>query len=232
MSLPAGRVAIKDLFYFHPCRPDLSKIPGDRQPFTLYKVRAKICPLCPPLESPYHPLKAPRLFVVEVLAVAASSFREVVLLDAGLVLFTPPKNLLHRLDYQAAANGLLLFRDYWPELAVDQAAAGARLFGVPWRPDDPRRFSGYAPSYPDAIDSSLVVMDKRTHRGGAALCRQVNFVLGGAGGGALAGDKDTWLFAAVAENKSSCAAVNPRKSGFFVRAWRGPTDYTPIWGHL
>jgi len=67
-------------------------------------------------------------------------------------------------------------------------------------------------------------------------------VLGGAGSGDangggvpyFLGDKDTWLFAAVAHNvnRSKSVAVNPRKAGFFLRDFQTTTSYRPIWGHL
>ena len=67
-------------------------------------------------------------------------------------------------------------------------------------------------------------------------------MLGGAGSGDVngggvpyfLGDKDTWLFAAVAHNanRSTSVAVNPRKAGFFLRDFMTTTSYRPVWGHL
>jgi hypothetical protein len=122
------------------CAPDLSRVPGDRQPFTLYKP----------------------------LAAAASNFRTVLLLDANLVLFQPPELLLRRPDFLRA--GLLLFRDYWSNIAEDQVAAAAVHFGLSGLgPGHPK--GAYGVSWPDAIDSSAVVLDKG--RAGHGLCSQV-----------------------------------------------------------
>ena len=102
------------------------------------------------------------------LAAAASYFRTVVLLDANLVLFQVPELLLQRPDF--LNTGLLLFRDYWPGVADDQIAAAGVHFGLKGRgAQDPK--SAYGASWPDAIDSSAVVMDKA--RAGRGLCSQV-----------------------------------------------------------
>jgi len=228
-----GRVRVRELFgalrgTLGPrgaCQPNLAAIPHDRQPFTFYKP----------------------------LAAAAASFTTVVVLDINLLLFRRPEALLGRSDF--AASGLLLFRDYWPSFATDQAECAHKHFGLPVH--GPR--AGYGPTMPDAVDSSAVLLDKR--RFGRALCGVASFIqLGGAGlpsDPCFAGDKDTWLFAAVQQlyqqqdqqqgrrlNASAAAAgggsaprpsfiaVNGRKSGFFLKGWVGPSAYVPVWGHL
>ena len=102
------------------------------------------------------------------LAAAASHFRTVLLLDANLVLFQVPELLLQRPDF--LSTGLLLFRDYWPGVADDQIAAAGVHFGLKGRGSQDAK-SAYGVSWPDAIDSSAVVMDKA--RAGRGLCSQV-----------------------------------------------------------
>ena len=138
------------------------------------------------------------------LSAAASAFEQVLFLDINLVLLRQPDSLLDRSDFKS--HGLLLFRDYWPNPATDQIPVAAKHFGLPEHGPG----SAYSLTWPDAVDSSVVVINKP--RLASSLCNQVNFILGGAGamtsGPYFAGDKDTWLFAATAVN-SSAVAVSP-----------------------
>jgi hypothetical protein len=77
------------------CFPDLSSLPGERQPFTFFKP----------------------------LAIAASSFDEVMFLDANLLLFGRPDALFTLPAFRR--TGLYLFRDYWTTVPSDQVGRTA-----------------------------------------------------------------------------------------------------------